>query len=161
VPTVAFTAVIYWAVRRLSDIDRLIRRQAVDEWLVEVTATAATTKEKTVRDYETLDEVLDFDDLDERDPDFDFDFGEVVESDDRPRRFLDDFVVADEANLPPAGPTDVELEHLDEFVFTARHAYLIHDRGLDAAGCDVMTIEPGMSIADLIDAAKLHVCKEQ
>jgi hypothetical protein len=74
------------------------------------------------------------------------------------RRFLDDFFIADEADL---GPHHIDLEGLDEYVFTSRHAYLVHDRGDDEPVCDVMTITPGMSVADLVEASTKHLCTQK
>ena len=83
----------------------------------------------------------------------------VFDDDLKSRRFLDDFTIADEADL---GPIELELDRLDEFMFTARHGYLIHQNlDPDTPPCDVITISPGMSLADLVDIAKLHNCTQE
>jgi hypothetical protein len=134
IPAVAFILVFHFAIRALDRINVLINR--------------GEPKEKLVQ-QEQLDAML-WDDAAEP-PDGDFEPG-------RPRRFLDDYLIADEADL---GPTALELKRLDEFIFTARHGYLVHDHDPDLVPCDVLTVAPGMSVADLIEAAQQHQCRAQ
>lgn len=152
VPAVAFIAVNYYGLRRLDEITGLIHREQPDKWLADLLASGAmpvtgTTKEGEMHDPVDYDEPYNYDG--------DLLFGDMEEP---AHRFMDEFVIADEADL---GPNELELERLDDFIFTSRHGYLVHDHDADRAPCDVMTILPGMSIADLIDAAKLHECAKE
>lgn len=147
IPAVTFMAVIYYSVRKLGDTAALTEPDESNLWLAGVTAAVDDEKEKAVHE-EDLD-VMFWDNAAE--PPDDGDFGV-----DRPRRFLDDYLIADEADL---GPTPLELERLDEFIFTARHGYLIHDHDPDLMPCDVVTVTPRMSIADLIEIAQQHQCQ--
>jgi hypothetical protein len=156
-PALTFVVVFHFGFKRLKAIDRLIDRNRPDQWLVNTLAAAGTPFAAVAPSIQTEEKMhalppdLDGEDLDDLFADFE------PESAARPRRFMDDFVIADEAD---AGPTDLELERLDDFIFTARHGYLIHQR-TDRADCDVVTIHPGMSIADLIEVAKLHQCVKE
>lgn len=145
IPAVAFILAIGRSIRRLDDIHRLIQREKPNRWLTNVIEstpiTGALISEADMR--ETPDTIVWEDDVE---PDF------VAE-----RRYLDNFFIADEADL---GPHELDLEGLDQYVFTSRHAYLVHDHDPDKAPCDVLTVHPGMSLADLIEAAKQHECVE-
>lgn len=143
VPAFGFSAALGLGLVRIDDIKRLIDREKPSPWLTQLSPPITGA---TMRDYQIIE---------------DLDFSGLVEPDEEPeppRRFLDTFYIADEADL---GPTELELQLLDDFIFTARHGYLVHDRGGDNPVCDVMTIHPGMSLADLIDAAKLHECVKE
>jgi hypothetical protein len=150
VPAVSFIAAFIYGFRRLDDINRLIRREGVT-WLTETLASAPITGAYTKGNgMHKEPDLLNWDE----------EFRGLVPPDEEPppRRFMDNFLIADEADL---GPGELDLEHLDDFIFTARHGYLVHDQNPDRAPCDVMTISPGMSIADLIEAAKQHQCVKE
>lgn len=151
-PTTAFIIAMLQSLVSLGDINRLIKRNQPDQWLVNTLAAAGTPITGTVAPSTTEEPVRALSPrLDDEDLDLFADYEPEHET--RPRRFMDDFVIADEADL---GPGELELEHLDDFIFTARHGFLVHNRGQDVAPCDVVTIHPGMSVADLIEAAKHH-----
>lgn len=143
IPAFGFSAALGLGLVRIDDIQCLIYREKPNPWLTQLSPPITGA---TMRDYQTIED-LDFEGLVEPD-----------EEPEAPKRFLDTFYIADEADL---GPTELELQLLDDFIFTSRHGYLVHDRGGDLPVCDVMTIHPGMSIADLIDAAKLHSCVQE
>lgn len=159
VPVFVFAVAGGLGLVRRDAINRSIEREKPSQWLLEIArsmpTTGATVKETAVREEP---DVLDFE---EEEPDYEtlsdlpflFD-----EEESRPRRPLDDYYVADEADT---WPTQLDLKNLDEFIFASRHGYLVHDRGGDKPVCDVMTISPGMSIADLVDAAMLHTCVKE
>lgn len=147
VPAVTFMAVIYYGIRKLDEIKVLTKPDESNLWLAGIEAAADDNKEKPVRE-ESLD-VMVWDDEAEP-PDFD--------EEPAPRRFLDDYFIADEADVMP---TNLDLTKLNDFIFTARHGYLVHDRGADRGTCDVVTIIPGMSIADLIETAQNHFCDKE
>jgi hypothetical protein len=162
IPAVMFTGVINYGVRRLDQINRRVIREKPDEWLAAVMAAAPSTPGVPMPTAPPPN----FQAYYENDADYEPPYDDEEEPYDgsgmesvRQRRFLDDFLVADEADL---GPHELHLKGLDKYVFTSRHAYLVHDRGegADPTGgpqhCDVATIFPGMSIADLIEAAQQH-----
>ena len=136
VPVAGFVCVISYAAQKLNDIGRLVGQEK-----------AAQYKERRAMSEEL--DVIDWGDFE----------GLVTPDEEpQPRRFLDNFIIADEADL---GPNQLELDRLDDFIFTSRHGYLVHDQDPDLAPCDVMTIRPGMSVADLINAAKAHECAKE
>lgn len=145
IPAATFMLATGRSIRRLDDVHRLIRREKPSRWLTDVVEstpiTGAPITETDMR--ETPDTIVWEDDIE---PDF------AAE-----RRYLDNFFIADEADL---GPHELDLEGLDQYIFTSRHGYLVHDHDPDKAPCDVLTIHPGMSLADLIDAATQHECTE-
>lgn len=145
IPAVGFVCVVFYSIRRLDDINRLIAREKPSHWLTETLRSSSPTGAPMTAE-ELQAALAAYDMFHEEHP-------EPEE-----RRFLDDFFVADEADL---GPNGLDLERLDDFIFTARHGYLVHDQDPDRAPCDVVTITPGMSVADLIDAAKLHKCVKE
>jgi hypothetical protein len=153
IPCGLFVAVAVVAADRAEQIKNFTKTKS-DQWLSAVqTAAASASTERTPAKENDMAHKLSVMDWDEE-------FEGLVEPEELnaapgPRRFLDDFVIADEADL---GPTPLELDRLDDFIFTSRHGYLVHDRGEPAPLCDVVTILPGMSIADLIEVATQHSC---
>jgi hypothetical protein len=136
---------------KLGDINRLARR---GQWSTETLTSRPGTGAALVPTPMTAEELqAALDAFDAYDREYDKKYLEP-----RQRSFLDDFLIADEADL---GPNELDLEHLDDFIFTSRHGYLVHDHDPDRAPCDVMTISPGMSITDLIEAAKQHECVKE
>jgi hypothetical protein len=145
IPAVGFVCVIYYGVRKVDDIGRLIRRERPGSWLTDTASSMPVSGAPMTA--EELQVALAA-----------YDVGQERYLEPAQRRFLDEFFIADEADL---GPSELELERLDDFIFTSRHGYLVHDHNPDRAPCDVMTITPGMSVADLIDAAKAHECVKE
>lgn len=147
IPTFMFVVAAFSSLDRLGAINRLIDRNKPDQWLRETLA-AAGTASAMIPPTQPEEKMHT---LEDKDVDLFADY--EPEQANRPRRFMDDFVIADEADL---GPGELELDRLNQFIFTSRHGFLVHNRGPELAACDVTTIHPGMSIADLIDAAAGH-----
>lgn len=144
IPAVSFAVLIFICADRIRLINRL---------------TEFDFKGTSMRDEEPEDTTQLDDDLYD-----DWPFSDEIDAllDDaaepRPRRPFDNFEIADEADL---GPQPLDMDHLDDYVFTSRHAYLVHVTDDGDSACDVLTITPGMSIADLLDAATGHHCQEK
>lgn len=148
-PASGFVIAIACAMRKYWDIARLIRRERLDRSRPIPILTPGARRHGKEKEMSSPSDIIDWD------KEFE---GLVEPEEEQPRRFLDTFLIADEADL---GPNRLELDRLDDFIFTARHGYLVHDHNPDLAPCDVMTIHPGMSVADLIDAARAHECVKE